>query len=80
MEQTTGPTGVVMMDYVNNAPAENVEYDGSYYLPGVIIANNFKFGSGNGGNTTPENPGQGGGNQGGDNQTPGGDGNEEDGI
>jgi hypothetical protein len=80
MEQTTGPTGVVMMDYVNNVPNEGVEYDGSYYLPGVIIANNFKFGSGNGGNTTPENPGQGGGNQGGDSQTPGGDGNEEDGI
>ncbi len=66
MEQTTGPTGVVMMDYVNNAPTENVEYDGSYYLPGVIIANNFKFGSGNGGNTTPETPGQGGG----DTETP----------
>lgn len=71
MEQTTGPTGVVMMDYVNNKPTEGVEYDGSYYLPGVIIANNFKHGSGNGSNT-------GGGNQGnqgeGDTDTPGDEG------
>jgi hypothetical protein len=75
MEQTTGPTGVVMMDYVNNKATEGVEYDGSLYLPGVIIANNFKHGSGNGSNT----PGEGGGN-GGDNntETPGG-GDEEDG-
>lgn len=71
MEQTTGPTGVVMMDYVNNKQKEGVDYDGSYYLPGVIIANNFKHGSGNGSNT-------GGGNQGnqgeGDNDTPGDEG------
>lgn len=80
MEQATGPTGVVMMDYVNNAPAENVEYDGSYYLPGVIIANNFKFASGNGSNT-PDVGGNTGGNTGGDNNTeqPGG-GNEEEGL
>ena len=51
MEQTTGPTGIVMMDYVTNAPTEGVVYDGSYYLPGVIISNNFKHGSGNAGNT-----------------------------
>lgn len=43
MEQATGPTGIVMMDYVTNAPTEGVKYDGSYLLPGVIIANNFKF-------------------------------------
>ena len=43
MEQATGPTGIVMTDYVTNAPTEGVEYDGSYLLPGVIIANNFKF-------------------------------------
>lgn len=75
MEQATGPTGVVMIDYVNNKATEGVEYDGSLYLPGVIIANNFKHGSGNGSNT----PGEGGGN-GGDNntETPGG-GDEEDG-
>ena len=75
MAQTTGPTGVVMMDYVTNTPTEGVEYDGAYLLPGVIIANNFKHGSGNGSNT----PGEGGGN-GGDNntETPGG-GDEEDG-
>lgn len=46
MEQTTGPTGIVMMDYVSSNPNDG----GSYYLPGVIIANNFKFGSGNAGN------------------------------
>lgn len=78
MEQTTGPTGVVMIDYVNNKATEGVEYDGSLYLPGVIIANNFKHGSGNGSNT-PETPGEGGGNGGNNNtETPGG-GDEEDG-
>lgn len=78
MEQATGPTGVVMMDYVNNKPTEGVEFDGSYYLPGVIIANNFKYGSGNSGNTGGTT---GGGNGNGDNntETPGG-GNEEEGM
>lgn len=78
MEQTTGPTGIVMMDYVTNKPTDGVEYDGSYYLPGVIIANNFKHGSGNSGNTGGTT---GGGNGNGDNntETPGG-GNEEDGM
>lgn len=55
LEQATGPTGIVMMDYVTNAPTEGVEYDGSYLLPGVIIANNFKFtttGSGTSGGQT----------------------------
>lgn len=51
LEQTTGPTGIVMMDYVTNVPATGVDYDGSYLLPGVIISNNFKFGSGNAGNS-----------------------------
>ena len=74
LEQTTGPTGVVMMDYVNNKQTEGVEYDGSYYLPGVIIANNFKHGSGNGSNTGGGNQGNQG-NQGeGDNDTPGDEG------
>lgn len=62
-EQATGPTGIVMMDYVkNSASGDN---DGGYYLPGVIIANNRKFGTGNssssgsngGGNTDTNNPG-----------------------
>ena len=84
MEQATGPTGVVMMDYVNNKPTEGVEFDGSYYLPGVIIANNFKHGSGNGSNT-PDDGGNTGGNTGGstggDNNTEQpGDGNEEGGF
>ncbi len=41
MEQATGPTGIVLMDYVKATPSG--ENDGGYYLPGVIIANNFKF-------------------------------------
>jgi len=45
LEQTTGPTGVVLMDYVSNDPNS-----ATYALPGTIIANNFKhtiIGSGN---------------------------------
>lgn len=45
LEQTTGPTGVVLMDYVSNDPTS-----ATYALPGTIIANNFKhtiIGSGN---------------------------------
>ena len=66
MEQTTGPTGIVMMDHVSKNDADG----GSYYLPGVIISNNFKFGSGNAGNSgnsgsNNQQPGQG------DNQQPG---------
>lgn len=77
LEQTTGPTGIVMMDYVTNTPTTdtNVEFDGSYLLPGVIISNNFKHGSGNGANTggnTGGNPGgnTGGNTGGGDTETP----------
>ena len=33
MEQTTGPTGIVMMDHVSKNEADG----GSYYLPGVIV-------------------------------------------
>lgn len=73
MEQTTGPTGIIMMDYVTNAADPDLEYDGSYYLPGVIIANNFKYGNGNSGST--QNPGNSGNNTQqpgqGDNQQPG---------
>lgn len=78
LEQTTGPTGIVMMDYVNNVPTEGVEYDGSYLLPGVIISNNFKFGSGNAGNNG-NTGGEGNGGNGGDTQQPGGDGGEVEG-
>lgn len=49
LENATGPTGIVMMDYVTNQPTEGVEYDGAYLLPGVIISNNFKYGNGNSG-------------------------------
>ena len=39
MEESTGPTGIVLMDFVS----DKEEHGGSYYLPGTIIANNFKF-------------------------------------
>ena len=71
LEQTTGPTGIVMMDYVTNTPNSSVEFDGSYLLPGVIISNNFKHGSGNGANTGGNPGGNTGGNTGdGDTETP----------
>jgi hypothetical protein len=59
LEQTTGPTGIVMMDYAKSTPSSDV--DGGYYLPGVIISNNFK------GNlqTKPDGGTTGGGNTGG---------------
>lgn len=80
MENTTGPTGIVMMDYVNNVPTDGVEYDGSYLLPGVIIANNFKHGSGNGGNSGEGDGGNSGnGGNGGDTQQPGGGSDGEEG-
>ena len=47
LENATGPTGIILMDYVNatgSGTAHNYD-DGSYYLPGMIISNNFKFGS-----------------------------------
>lgn len=37
LQQTTGPTGVVLIDYVSDDPAS-----AAYALPGTIIANNFK--------------------------------------
>lgn len=37
LNETSGPTGIVMMDFVSNNSADG----GSYYIPGVIIANNF---------------------------------------
>lgn len=39
MEESTGPTGIVLMDFLS----EDEEDGGAYYLPGTIIANNFKF-------------------------------------
>ena len=58
-EQKTGPTGIIMMDYVKNTYSS--ENDGGYYLPGVIVSNNFK------GNlqTKPDGGTTGGGNTGG---------------
>lgn len=40
-DNTTGPTGIVMMDYVSDNPDEG----GSHYLPSLIIANNLKSSS-----------------------------------
>lgn len=58
-EQMTGPTGIVMMDYAKSTPENDT--DGGYYLPGVIVSNNFK------GNlqTKPDGGTTGGGNTGG---------------
>ena len=39
MEESTGPTGIVLMDFVS----DKEEKGGAFYLPGTIIANNFKF-------------------------------------
>lgn len=39
MEEATGPTGIVLMDFVSDSESAG----GAYYLPGTIIANNFKF-------------------------------------
>lgn len=58
-EQKTGPTGIIMMDYVKNSSSSDI--DGGFFLPGVIISNNFK------GNlqTKPDGGNTGGGNTGG---------------
>ena len=63
-DDKTGATGIVMMDFVANQllpNSENPTNEGSYYLPGVIINNNYHF------NTVkvPEAPAPGGGTQGG---------------
>ena len=45
-EDQTGATGIVMMDFVANElkTVEGIPTNpGSYYLPGVIVNNNFKF-------------------------------------
>lgn len=70
-EQMTGPTGIVMMDYVKSTP--ETDTDGGYYLPGVIISNNFK------GNlqTKPDGGTTGGGNTGGGSGTGSDEGEEE---
>ena len=72
-EQMTGPTGIIMMDYVKSTP--EIDTDGGYYLPGVIISNNFK------GNlqTKPDGGTTGGGNTGGGSGTGSDEGEEEEG-
>ncbi len=39
MEYSTGPTGIVLMDFVSDQQSDG----GACLLPGAIIANNFKF-------------------------------------
>ena len=77
MANATGPTGIVLMDRVTNTRNTSLDAseDGSYFLPGTIIANNFKGTggvmpdngtSGGGGNTgSGSGDGTGGGNTGG---------------
>ena len=72
-EQATGPTGIVMMDYAKNTPES--ETDGGYYLPGVIISNNFKGRL----QTKPNGGTTGGGNTGGGSGTGSDEGEEEEG-
>lgn len=43
MENKTGPTGIILMDYVSDKESDG----GSHYLPGAIIANNSKFDNNN---------------------------------
>ena len=49
MASKTGPTGIVLMDFVSNDEADG----GAYYLPGTIISNNFKYEDDGLGNITP---------------------------
>lgn len=49
MASKTGPTGIVLMDFVSKDEADG----GAYYLPGTIISNNFKYEDGGLGNITP---------------------------
>ncbi|MBQ8573411.1 MAG: fimbrillin family protein [Bacteroidales bacterium] len=39
LETATGPTGIIMMDFISDNPADGA----AYYLPGAIVANNYKF-------------------------------------
>lgn len=41
LDNKTGPTGVVLMERLSTSASDG----GSHYLPGTIIANNFKYGS-----------------------------------
>ena len=55
LDNKTGPTGVVLMERLSKSASDG----GSHYLPGTIIANNFKYGSASdnlGGNTPPTKP------------------------
>ena len=51
MDKSTGPTGIIMMDFVSKNPDDV----GSHYLPGVIIGNNRKHDSAAGNNPTDNN-------------------------
>ena len=38
LETATGPTGIIMMDFISDKPEDGA----AYYLPGAIVANNYK--------------------------------------
>lgn len=57
-DNETGPTGIVLMERLSM----NASDGGSHYLPGTIVANNFKYGSASdnlGGNGNPSGGGDG---------------------
>ena len=66
--QITGPTGIILMNYVNNKLDTALDFDGSFHLPDMIIENNFKH------SLEDDLNNQGGNNQGGNNQSGTGDG------
>lgn len=54
-DEGTGPTGVIMMDFVSDKPADGA----SYYLPGLIISNNIYSGNVDSSKEPVEKPGGG---------------------
>lgn len=61
MENKTGPTGIILMDFVSNEESKGA----SYALPAVIISNNFKYDNVGGTTQTPPGDQVGGGENGG---------------
>lgn len=61
MENKTGPTGIILMDFVSNEESKGA----SYALPAVIISNNFKYDNVGGTTQTPPGDQVGGGETGG---------------
>lgn len=61
MENKTGPTGIILMDFVSNEESKGA----SFALPAVIISNNFKYDNVGGTTQTPPGDQVGGGENGG---------------